>query len=409
MTVVQAPSNDNMIPISSKGRYFFKGDQRFLIKGVVYRLHGEGPIDPLVDDRLDDLQRDITLFKELGLNTLFVYHIDASRNHNAAMQLLAEAGIYVFISLPTSGRTGDSFGSTTTFRPYNSELLEDCFATIDCMAQYANTLGVLVANGAMSTIYSTSLAPMIKTVIRDVKKYMATAKGITGQRQLPVGYSASTGRLILRTTFDYFTAGKEDETVDFFCYANFNWCGQSDMHISGYKQELKTFDDAHIPVFFSQYGCNLGSCGKRIFQETSAIYSSAMTRVFSGGIAYEFYDSPDIRSGLWGYGLVRQEEDLVVGRGVTKLPDFESLRKRLENCQDESIVEEMEEGDFKPSSGDIPPLSAHWKAGHPLPYSMANWSEVRQSLEGKVWMEVGVEELTTKDFQLSHQPKFIRA
>lgn len=134
-----------------------------------------------------------------------------------------------------------------------------------------------------------------------------------------------------------------------------------------------------------------------------------MTRVFSGGIAYEFYDSPDIRSGLWGYGLVRHE-DAVVGKGLTKLPDFDSLRKRLENSGDESIVEEeMVEGNFKLTSGDLPPLSPHWKAGHPLPYSMANWSEVRQSLEEKVWMEVGVEELTTKDFQLSHQPKFIRA
>lgn len=45
---------------------------QFLIKGVVYRLHGEGPLDPLVDDRLEDLQRDITLFKQLGLNTLFI-------------------------------------------------------------------------------------------------------------------------------------------------------------------------------------------------------------------------------------------------------------------------------------------------------------------------------------------------
>lgn len=45
---------------------------QFLIKGVVYRLHGEGPLDPLVDDRLDDLRRDIYLFKELGLNTLFI-------------------------------------------------------------------------------------------------------------------------------------------------------------------------------------------------------------------------------------------------------------------------------------------------------------------------------------------------
>ncbi|KAI7780112.1 hypothetical protein LA080_000031 [Diaporthe eres] len=405
MTVMQGPSNDTVSPIHSKGRYFFKGDQRFLIKGVVYRLHGEGPIDPLVDDRLDDLKRDIALFKELGLNTLFIYHIDSSRSHNAAMQLLAEAGIYVLISLPTSSCTSDDSGTTTAFRPYNSQLLEDCFATIDSMAQYPNTLGIIVANGAMSTIYSTSLAPMIKTVIRDVKKYMATATEITGQRQLPIGYSASTGRLILRTTFDYFTAGKEDETVDFFCYANFNWCGQSTLHISGYKQELKTFDNAHIPVFFSQYGCNLGACGKRIFQETSAIYSSAMTRVFSGGIAYEFYDSPDIRSGLWGYGLVRQE-----GTGITKLPDFDSLRNRLENCQDESVLEEeMEGGNFKSVSGDIPPLSPHWKAGHPLPYSMADWNEVRQSLEDKVWMEVGVEELTTTDFQLSHQPKFIRA
>lgn len=91
------------------------------------------------------------------------------------------------------------------------------------MSQYSNTLGIIVANGAMSTIYSTALAPMIKTVIRDVKRYMATAKEVTGQRELPIGYSASTSRLILRTTFDYFTAGKDDETVDFFCVNPHFW------------------------------------------------------------------------------------------------------------------------------------------------------------------------------------------
>lgn len=96
-------------------------------------------------------------------------------------------------------------------------MLQDCFATIDCMAQYDNTLGIIVANGALSTIYSTAVAPTIKTVIRDVKKYMSTAQETTGQRQLPIGYSASNGRLILKTTFDYFTAGEKHETVDFFC------------------------------------------------------------------------------------------------------------------------------------------------------------------------------------------------
>lgn len=85
------------------------------------------------------------------------------------------------------------------------------------MSQYANTLGMVVANGALSTIYSTAAAPMIKMVIRDVKQYMAAAQESAGQRQLPLGYSASNGRLILRTTFNYFTAGEAGETVDFFC------------------------------------------------------------------------------------------------------------------------------------------------------------------------------------------------
>lgn len=103
------------------------------------------------------------------------------------------------------------------FRIYSPDLLQDCFATIDCMSQYSNTLGLVVANGALSTIYSTAAAPMIKTVIRDVKSYMATAQDSVGQRQLPVGYSASNSRLILKSTFDYFTSGDKQEAVDFFC------------------------------------------------------------------------------------------------------------------------------------------------------------------------------------------------
>lgn len=85
------------------------------------------------------------------------------------------------------------------------------------MSQYSNTLGLVVANGALSTIYSTAAAPMIKTVIRDVKQYMATAQESAGQRRLPIGYSASNSRMLLKTTFDYFTAGSKEEIVDFFC------------------------------------------------------------------------------------------------------------------------------------------------------------------------------------------------
>lgn len=87
--------------------------------------------------------------------------------------------------MPTAASTTDGAGTTTAFRPYTTQLLEDCFATVDCMAQFPNAMGVIVANGALSTIYSTSAAPMIKTVIRDVKRYMATAAKTLEQRQLP--------------------------------------------------------------------------------------------------------------------------------------------------------------------------------------------------------------------------------
>lgn len=82
--------------------------------------------DPLAEDRLEELETSIPLFKELGLNTLFVcrslnerllFHpsqggslsyipgktdfIEPSKNHDAAMDLLAKAGIYVVaVGLP---------------------------------------------------------------------------------------------------------------------------------------------------------------------------------------------------------------------------------------------------------------------------------------------------------------------
>lgn len=176
--------------------------------------------------------------------------------------------------------------------------------------------------------------------------------------------------------------------------------------------QLKTFADSQIPVFLSQYGCNLGACGARIFQETSAIYSPVMTSVFSGGVAYEFYDSPDIQSAHWGYGLVRVEHDAVVGRGLTKLPDFDGLKARLEACEDEVTCEPQARGENgrqgqTMTTKEMPPLSKHWKAGCALPYSLADWGAVSRGLDEKAWVEVQVEEVERIDLNL--QPKIIRA
>lgn len=80
--------------ITLKGRYFWRGDKRvggrrlcdhkacqltdvsqFLVRGVVYQLVNEewqnDRFDALSDERLSRLQADISLFKELGINTIF--------------------------------------------------------------------------------------------------------------------------------------------------------------------------------------------------------------------------------------------------------------------------------------------------------------------------------------------------
>lgn len=131
-----------------------------------------------------------------------------------------------------------------------------------------------------------------------------------------------------------------------------------------------------------------------------------MTSVFSGGIAYEFFDSPNIQSAHWGYGLVR-EESAVVGKGLTKLADFHGLKVQLQACDAPSRgrtirVESREEASqtFVDEAKDLPPLSSHWMAGHVLPYTLADWSGVQRALEEKAWVDVNVEEVDKFDLNM---------
>lgn len=95
--------------------------------------------------------------------------------------------------------------------------MEHYFKTIDCMAAYTNTLGIIPANEVINSQPSTIAAPVVRAVTRDVKKYMSLAHEISGQRQLPVGYSSADVVMYVRQCFDYFTAGDPAETLDFFC------------------------------------------------------------------------------------------------------------------------------------------------------------------------------------------------
>jgi 1,3-beta-glucanosyltransferase GAS1 len=68
----------------------------FLPKGVAYQLIQD---DPLVNTQQCEL--DAALMKQLGANTIRVYHVDSSADHDGCMNAFAQAGIYLFVDMDT--------------------------------------------------------------------------------------------------------------------------------------------------------------------------------------------------------------------------------------------------------------------------------------------------------------------
>ena len=83
--------------VSVVGNKFFTSDgQQFFIRGVAYQLV---PDDPLLDT--EQCTRDAKLMKDLGANTIRVYHVDPLGDHDGCMSAFADAGIYAMIDMDT--------------------------------------------------------------------------------------------------------------------------------------------------------------------------------------------------------------------------------------------------------------------------------------------------------------------
>jgi hypothetical protein len=103
----------------------------------------------------------------------------------------------------------DPYGS------YNARNLDAFFRTIDAMARFPNTLGVLVANHLINDLSSEKCAPVIMAIVRDLKRYMR----LRGQRLLPVGFGGS-GYKRDRIMLDFLTMDDGDGCLDFWTVCN---------------------------------------------------------------------------------------------------------------------------------------------------------------------------------------------
>ncbi|KAE8142850.1 Glucanosyltransferase-domain-containing protein [Aspergillus pseudotamarii] len=342
-------------PIIIKGSKFFysSNNTQFYIRGVAYQqdyssngtTNGSNSYkDPLADATA--CKRDVPIMQELNTNTIRVYAIDPTANHTVCMQLLADAGIYVVSDLsdPTQSiDRSDPTWETTLYSRYTS--------VIDEMAQYKNTLGFFAGNEVSNTVGTTDASAFVKAAVRDMKSYIKQK----GYRTMGVGYATNDDSAIRVNMADYFNCESEEESIDFWGYNIYSWCGDSSYSASGYKDRTEEFANYSVPVFFAEYGCN--EVQPRQFTEVDALFGDKMNGVWSGGIVYMYFQETN------DYGLV----SIVDSTSVSKLADFTSYSKHIASATPSGV----NKASYTPTNTALqscPAVNSAWRATQtPLP------------------------------------------
>ncbi|KAG0655432.1 hypothetical protein C6P44_000349 [Monosporozyma unispora] len=351
------------------GSKFFYSDtgEQFFLKGIAYQPTPDSEsleskftnidedevkpttkryIDPLADPNI--CLRDIPYFQRLGVNTLRVYAIDPQLNHDICMNSLMDSGIYVILDLsePAISINRDNPNWDIT-------IWERYKAVIDSMNSYRNVLGFFAGNEVTNDKSNTDASAFVKAAVRDSKNYIEEKN----YRRIPVGYSTNDDIETRSSLSKYFICG--DVKADFYGINMYEWCGYSSFEISGYKERTQEFKNYPVPIFFSEFGCNL--IRPRPFTEINALYGPQMANVWSGGIVYMYFEEEN------KYGVVELAKDKDTPR---ELEDFEILATSFNNVSPLAISKEnyteilKEKGEFNIN---CPSLSHLWKANERLP------------------------------------------
>lgn len=273
--------------ISAYGnKFFYENGTQFFLKGVAYQLTSD---DPLVDS--EQCARDAALMRELGANSIRVYHVDASKDHSDCMSTLADAGIYLLVDLDTF----DTYILPTS--PWWNQTQYERFTEVmDEFQKYDNTLGFFVGNEVIAQASQSLAAPFIKAAARDMKAY----RNSKGYRNIPVGYSAADIAELRPMLQDFLTCGgNTSDSVDFFALNSYEWCGDVDYQTSGYANLEVGAANFPVPIFFSETGCN--TVRPRTFEDQAAIFGEEMINDWSGSIIYEWIEETN-DYGLISYG-----------------------------------------------------------------------------------------------------------
>lgn len=315
-------------PITVQGPNFLDKDgKRFKIVGVDYQPGGEAGYNP--DAGVDVLsnathcKRDAALMQKLGINTLRVYNLDPTVNHDECMSIFNAVGIYAMLDVNSPF---ESLYRENTEESYTEAYLTRIFGMVENFKAFPNLLGFFASNEVIDKLKTAEeTPPFIRAVIRDLKNYIANH----ADRKIPVGYSAADVRDVLEDTWNYLQCsmgGDDPSQSDFFGLNSYSWCGNSDLQKSGYGKLNALFSKSAIPVFFSEYGCN--EVQPRLFTEVPALYSDGM-QDFSGGLVYQWTQDEN------DYGLLKLDEETGT---IELMVDFETLQSQYNSVEPRNLA-----------------------------------------------------------------------
>ncbi|KAK3366170.1 Glucanosyltransferase-domain-containing protein [Lasiosphaeria ovina] len=302
-------------PIIMKGtKFFYQNGTQFFMKGVAYQQDTAAAgatatntkfVDPLANEA--NCRRDVPFLQKLKTNTIRTYAIDPTANHDACMALLDAAGIYVISDL-----SEPSLSINRDDPRWNVDLYQRYTSVVDSLSKYSNVIGFFAGNEVTNNATNTDASAFVKAAVRDTKAYIKN----NVNRWMGVGYAANDDPDIRAEIAWYFNCGNQTEAIDYWGYNIYEWCGQNTFKGSGYSKQVEFFSNYSVPVFFAEYGCNdlPNKAESRIWQETSALYSSDMTGVISGGIVYMYFQETN------NFGLVS-----VSGSSASALKNYATL------------------------------------------------------------------------------------